>query len=114
MKKIILFTLTFLLVLGIVDLIKAEPFNFYESPYFGVKEEVYEYYTPKRITPLIAQLPEYSMRGPGYICDKRQASPVYRYPLQYNRHIGYREADWAKNTLYDNGIFPVNFGGYTY
>ena len=90
-------------------------FNFYETPTpYLIKEHSYERYRPRTITPLISVLPEYSLFGPGYICEKRQPPPVYRFPIQYNRHMGYREGDWAKNDLIDKHMFPLEFGGYTY
>lgn len=96
----------------------ADPiYNFYETPtpfFVENNEEVYQRYTPRTITPLIARLPEYHLFGPGYICEKRQPPPVYRFPLQYNRHLGYREADWAKNDMLDKNMYPLEFGGYTY
>ncbi|MFN5539342.1 MAG: hypothetical protein ACK481_04695 [Candidatus Melainabacteria bacterium] len=82
--------------------------------YFHEANQVPEYYRPASINPLMAMLPEYSMFGPGFICDYRQAPPVYRLPMQYNRNIGYREADWLNNHILDRRGLPVNFGGWNY
>lgn len=74
-----------------------------------------EYYKPRSMNPLIASLPEYYLKGPGYICDTHQAPPVYRFPVQYLRNVGYREADWFNNRLKDRHVINnVNFGGYNY
>lgn len=85
----------------------------YDS-YFPKENRVPEYFRPRTMNPLIASLPEYSMFGPGFICDTRQAPPVYRLPLQYYRNVGYREADWFNNRLNDRHLHPMNFGGYDY
>ena len=82
--------------------------------YFDRSNRIPEYYRPKRMTPMISMLPEYSLTGPGYICDTRQAPPVYRMPLQYYRNVGYRESDWFNNRLFDRHAHSVNFGGYNY
>lgn len=98
----------------------SEPFqnnplniNETQSPEF-LYEHMYERYQPNTMNPLIARLPEYSSTGPGYICERRQPPMVYRFRIQYNRHIGYREADWIKNDMIDKHMYPVNFGGYTF
>ncbi|MDJ0626350.1 MAG: hypothetical protein QNJ31_08310 [Candidatus Caenarcaniphilales bacterium] len=82
--------------------------------YFHKRNRVPEYFRPRTMNSLIASLPEYSMFGPGYICDTRQAPPVYRLPLQYYRNVGYREADWFNNRLQDRHNHAMNFGGYDY
>lgn len=109
----------FSLVLGLVFTAKADDFHTYNTfetreAYFGQENRVPEYYRPRTVNPLMAMLPEYSLTGPGYICDKRQAPPVYRLPLQWNRNVGYREADWFNNRIIDNRYNFVNFGGYNY
>jgi|GEM_PF-3114541 len=74
-----------------------------------------EYHRPRSINPLIVSLPEYYLKGPGYICDTHQAPPVYRFPVKYTRNFGYREADWFNNRLKDRYVINnVNFGGYNY
>jgi hypothetical protein len=88
-------------------------FDPYDS-YFSPVNRVPEYYRPRTMNPMISMLPEYSLRGPGYICDTRQAPPVYRLPLQFTRNVGYREADWFNNRLVDRHQHPMNFGGYDY
>jgi hypothetical protein len=82
--------------------------------YFDAENRVPEYYRPRVMNPMIAMLPEYSQAGPGYVCDTRQAPPVYRLPLQYYRNVGYREADWFNNRLLDRHHHPMNFGGFDY
>jgi hypothetical protein len=82
--------------------------------YFQKENHAPEYYRPRTMTPMIAMLPEYSLAGPGYICDNRQAPPVYRLPLQVPRNVGYREADWVNNRLIDRHTHPMNFGGWDY
>jgi hypothetical protein len=85
-----------------------------KDSYFAKENRVPEYYRPRTMNPLIAMLPEYSMVGPGYVCDTRQAPPVYRMPLQWYRNVGYREADWLNNRLIDRHHHPMNFGGFDY
>lgn len=93
-----------------------DSFNTFQAndSYFAAQNRVPEYYRPRTMNALIASLPEYSLTGPGYICDTRQAPPVYRLPLQFYRNVGYREADWFNNRLNDRHQHPMNFGGYDY
>jgi hypothetical protein len=113
--KAILFSLA---VFGFAGASKADfhTYNTFEprDSYFHRENRVPEYYRPRSMNPLMAMLPEYSMSGPGYICDTRQAPPVYRLPLQWQRNVGYREADWFNNRILDRHYHPMNFGGYDY
>ncbi len=116
-RKILQFALLTLTMLGTVA--NADGWGHYNTfepnnNYFEAENHMPEYYRPRTMNPMIAMLPEYSFRGPGYICDTRQAPPVYRMPLQYHRNVGYREADWFNNRLNDRHMHPMNFGGYDY
>ncbi|HEY9886079.1 MAG TPA: hypothetical protein V6C96_02340 [Vampirovibrionales bacterium] len=119
MKKLFC-TLTLTLIsLSFASTVQAGGFDSYNTlhpydSYFASENKVPEYYIPRTMNPMIAMLPEYSMMGPGYVCDTRQAPPVYRLPLQYRRNVGYREADWFNNRLVDRHIHNMNFGGYDY
>jgi len=93
---------------------QASPFSFYETP-TGLREEYTAPYRPNKVNRLMMLLPEYYMAGPGYICEPNQPPIVPRKALQYTRHrVGYREADWVKNRVFDSWNHPVNFGGYNY
>ncbi len=109
----------FSLVCGLISAVQADDFHTYNGfdnreAYFGVHDRIPEYYRPRTVNPLMAMLPEYSLTGPGYICEKHQAPPVYRLPLQWGRNTGYREADWFNNRIIDMRYHPTNFGGYDY
>ena len=97
---------------------KSSSFELNQSYFLAVENQLSqnslpEYYKPRSLNPLIAVLPEYYLKGPGYICDTHQAPPVYRFPVKYLREVGYREADWFNNHLKERrAANNINFGGY--
>ncbi len=67
---------------------------------------------------IMQYLPEYTMTGPGYVCEYNQPASPYRASQQWYRNVGYRDADWLESNVYKNGIAnpylpPVN-RGYNY
>jgi hypothetical protein len=114
--KFIFLLMAFVLFSGVAKADIPKPYNAFEinDGYFDQRDSLPEYYRPDTMNPLIMSLPEYSMYGPGFVCEKHQAPPVYRLPLQWGRNVGYREADWFNNRLNDNHLNQINFGGYYY
>jgi hypothetical protein len=83
-------------------------------PYTEPQPPHADLYKPRSLNAISRQLPEFNMTGPGYICTPEAIPPIYRFPLQYYREVGYREPDWVNSRIYDDRGKPINFGRYNW